>query len=137
MYLADSGRACLAEVFQRRRVVNRSRNSPYLASLRLERNVTVLDLCGLWPTRAGASQAISTGRRSAARDWARRIYETYPDVQGLRYPSSMHGGGISVALFERARSAIPDLPQFNRPLTDRGMLAIVMAAAMDIGYKVI
>jgi len=81
------------------------------------RDVGLLDLTGPWPTRAGASQALSSGPRSRAREWSRRIYEDYPMIEGLYYPSSMHGARYAaVALYERAESSLPPRPSFHRAL---------------------
>jgi hypothetical protein len=80
---------CFAEAFQDTRTIERSRNSPWLAGFELARNVPLLDLTGTWPTKAGASMAINSGRRDRARGWSQRVYEDYPTIEGLYYPSSM------------------------------------------------
>jgi len=127
---------CLAEVFQDARTIERSRNQPWLVGFELARNVSLLDLTGTWPTRAGASMAMSTGRRDRARAWSRRIYEDYPAVEGLHYPSSMDGNQPAVALYERARDALPSRPVFHRALSDAALNAALAKAATLFGYLV-
>ena len=77
----------------------------------------LLDLTGTWPTRAGASEADSSGPHRRAREWSRRIYEAYPTIEGLLYRSSLSADS-AVALFERAATAVPAAPQFHRALID-------------------
>ena len=129
----DGIRTCVAEVFQQTRAVDRKRNEPWLVGFVSTREVTVLDLTRLWPTRAGASQAISTGPHRRAREWSRRIYETYPTVEGLLYDSSM-SAGHAVALFERAASLVPSAPQFHRALVDPVLTAPLLQICGEIGY---
>jgi len=127
---------CFAEVFQDTRTIERSRNRPWLVGLALTRKVSLLDLTGSWPTRAGASMAMSSGRRDRARAWSLRIYEDYPSLEGLRYPSSMDANQPAVALYERARSALPARPLFHRALADPGLNAAVARAAVLFSYLV-
>jgi len=134
LYCADRATAALAEVFQNRRVINRRLRGPRLVAFELASQLELLDLTGTWPTRAGASQAISTGPRSRARLWSRAIYDQYPTVMGLLYPAKMHGGARSLALYERAQSALPALAVFDRALADGAMTSILLKAADDLGY---
>jgi hypothetical protein len=127
---------CFAEVFQETRTIERSRNRPWLVGLALARAVPLLDVTRAWPTRAGASMAMSTGRRDRARSWSRRIYEDYPAAEGLFYPSSMDGNQPAVVLYERARGAIPQRPTFHRVLTDPALRAAVVKAALLFNYGV-
>ena len=127
---------CVAEVFQHTRTIERSRSQPWLVGFELAREVSLLDLTGRWPTRAGASMALSTGRRDRARGWSRRIYEDYPAVDGLHYPSSMDANQPAVALYERARDALGPRPVFHRALADPALNAVLGKAAMVFGYLV-
>lgn len=127
---------CFAEVFQDTRTIERSRNRPWLVGFELIRPVSLLDLTGKWPTKAGASMAISSGRRDRARTWSVRIYEDYPTVEGLYYPSSMDGNQPSVALYERAKKAIPTRPHFHRAVADPALNAAVVRAALLFGYGI-
>ncbi|HEX5758794.1 MAG TPA: RES family NAD+ phosphorylase [Thermoanaerobaculia bacterium] len=137
LYAARHGSTCLAEVFQDTRVIDRSARDPWLVGFVLGSAVTLLDLTGSWPTRAGASMAMSSGARPRAQRWSRAIYETYPALQGLRYPASMHGNRPAVALYERAAPALPPSPAFHRPLLDPALLPILRHVAHDLGYGLV
>ena len=76
---------CLAEVFQDRRRVDCSRNEPFFVVFKIKRDLRLLNLKSLWPTRAGASAVISTGPKKTARLWSQTIYEAYPDLDGILY----------------------------------------------------
>jgi hypothetical protein len=84
----------------------------------------------------GASMAIHSGSRGRARGWARDLYEAYPEVQGILYAASMHGGQAAMALNERALSAplFPAHPLFHRALADDAMLDPLKHAARELGY---
>jgi RES domain-containing protein len=137
LYCASEGPTCLAEVFQETRVIDRSARDPWLAAFKLIQPLTLLDLTGSWPTRAGASMAISTGPRPRAQRWAQAIYEAYRDVQGIHYPSSMHANRPAVALWERGAEALPPMPVFHRPLLDPALLPVLSRVAHDIGYGLV
>jgi hypothetical protein len=136
LYAALRVPTCLAEVFQETRTIERSRNRPWLVGFELARAVSLLDLTAGWPTRAGASMAISTGRRDRSRAWSARIYEDYPAVDGLLYPSSMDGNQEAVALYERAEDAMPARPVFHRALADPALDGAVARAALLFDYGV-
>lgn len=134
LYAALHGITCLAEVFQENRLIDRSKSQPWIVALRLDQALHLLDLTGTWPTRAGASMAISTGNRPRAQRWSQAIYETYPDLHGLYYPSSMHANSPSLMLSERARAILPTKPSFHRALDDPTILPLLRAAAEMLGY---
>ena len=136
-YAAAEGPTCLVEVFQDTRVIDRSTRDPWLVGFRLASPIVVLDLTGSWPTRAGASMAINTGPRPRAQRWSRAIFDAYPEVQGIRYPSSMYANRAAFALFERASAAIPPRPDFNRPLADPALRLMLGQVARDIGYGLV
>ncbi len=127
---------CFAEVFQETRTIERSRNRPWLVCLELTRNVSLLDVTGTWPTRAGASMAINSGRHDRARAWSQRAYEDYPAIEGLFYASSMDGNRPAVALYERAHGSLPVRPLFHRALADPGLTGAVARAALLFNYAV-
>lgn len=137
IYVAAHGPTCLAEVFQDTRVVDRSHGEPWLAAFALTRPVTVLDLTGAWPTRAGASMAIASGPRARARRWSQAIYAAFPEAEGLLYGSSMDANRRCIALYERAQSAAPQNPLFHRPLSDPGLAAMLRAASTRFGYALV
>lgn len=136
-YAAFQGPTCLAEVFQQTRVIDRVTHAPWLIVLDLAGPVELLDLTGAWPTRAGASMALNTGPRPRARRWSQAIYEAYPQVAGLYYPSSMHANRPAVALYERASGTMPAQPSFHRPLVDPALLSPLKRAAQDLGYGLV
>jgi RES domain len=82
LYAAADPVTCLAEVFQVTRTIDRTARTPWLVAFDPARDVSLLDLMGLWPTRAGASMAISSGPRPRARRWSQAIYTAYPAVEG-------------------------------------------------------
>jgi len=137
LYAAERGPTCLAEVFQDTRVIDRAARDPWLAGFSLEQPLKLLDLAGSWPTRAGASMAISSGPRPRAQRWSRAIHEAYPDGWGIYYGSSMYGGSPCVALYERAEPALPPHPVFHRPLSDPALLPALKQVAREIGYGLV
>lgn len=137
LHAAEQGLTSLAEVFQDTRVIDREAKSPWLVAFRLRRGLSLLDLTGTWPTRAGASMKISTGPRPRARRWSRAIYDAYPGVEGLYYPSSMQGNEPCLALYERAEDALRERPDFHRPLADPVLFGVLRNAAADLGYGLV
>ena len=127
--------ACaLVEAFQDLRTIDRRRREPWIVGFELELDVVALGLGGAWPTRAGSSQAVSSGRRDVARAWSREIYAAYPNVQALIFPSAMAGGSTNLALYERASDALPVRPRFHAPLTHPGLLDPIKRIAAQYGY---
>lgn len=78
--------------------------------------------------------AIHSGSRAQARKWSRAIFSAYSDIEGLLYCSAMHGNEKAVALYERATSALPTTPTFNRALQDPSMITVVSNAAARLNY---
>jgi len=127
---------CFAEVFQDTRTIERSRNRPWLVGFELTRSVSLLNLTGTWPTKAGASMAINSGRRDRARAWSLRVHQDYPTIEGLYYPSSIDSNRPAMALYERAQSALPARPLFHRALADPALNGAVVKAALLFNYRV-
>jgi RES domain len=137
LYLALHGPTTLAEVFQDRRVIDPWEHDPWLVGFETEAPLHLLDLIGPWPTQAGASTALSSGRRDRARRWSQAIFDAYPDAEGLWYPSSMDANRPCVALYERARPAIPANPRFHAALGDPKLAVVVQRAADRFNYRVV
>jgi hypothetical protein len=139
LYAATHPTTCLAEVFQRMRIINRLRRLPMLVGFRTDADLLLLDLTRDYPTRAGASMSLSSGPRGAARAWSQQFYECHTDVHGLWYPSSMHRNSPAIALYEHAEQtrALPPRPVFHRELADILLLDRMKAAALQIGYGLI
>ncbi len=128
----------LAESFQETRIIRRNaKDQPWLVGFALATPVRLLDLCGVWSTRAGASMNINSGPRPRARRWSMAIYEAYPGLQGLYYPSSMHANRPMVSLYERAVDALPGHPTVHRPLNDPALLVGLERVAVKIGFDLI
>jgi RES domain len=137
LYLAIHPRTSLAEVFQRRRTINTRRMQPWLVGFETAEELRLLDLTGLWPTRAGASMSLSTGSHARTRPWSRAAYEAYPDLHGLWYDSSMDGMRGCAALFERAAHTVPPAPGFHRALADVSLRALLEHWATQLNYRLI
>jgi hypothetical protein len=134
-YVALDAVGAIAESFQGSRLVDRRRQAPWLVGFELTGAVALLDLTRLWPTRAGASQAIATGRRTTAQAWSRAIYRAYPELAGLLYRSAMAGGSLNLALYERAVPVLPVQPTLHLPLAHPGLSLPLARAAARLGYE--
>lgn len=128
---------CVTETFQDTRTIDPRRGEPWLVGFSLTSGVRVLDVTTAWLTRAGGNQAISSGPRSMSRAWSRAIYQRFEDVHGIAYLPSTYGAGWAVALFERARSAMPARPRIHRPLADPGLAGFLRRAADQLGYSIL
>jgi len=136
-YAALDGITPLAEVFQDTRVIDRHARHPWLVAYALAADLSLLDLTGVFPTRAGASMLINSGSRPRARAWSRAFHAAYPEIQGLFYASSMHGNRPSLALYERARPALPGSPLLHRALADAALKLTLRQAAVSLSYLLI
>ena len=123
----------LGEVFQETRVIDRRRNEPWLAAIDLAGTVPLLDTGGDWPVRAGGNMAINSGNRGQARSWSQVIYDSYTDIQGIWYPSSITNRECA-ALYERASGALPPAPAFNERLDSPKLLAWLSQLAEALNY---
>lgn len=126
---------CVAEFCQKGRTVDRYRGEPWLVGFTVMRDVTLLDLCGAWPTRAGASMAINSGLRGRSRRWSRAVYDAYPEIEGLWYSSSMYANQPAVVFYERAEHALAPTPFLHLPLSAPGLYAPLHGIAREIGYR--
>ena len=135
-YAARDAKTCLAEAYQATRRIDRVFQSPRLVVFETLSSLKLLDLTGDFATRMGASMAIHSGSRRRARGWARDLYEAYPEIQGILYAASMHGGRAAIALNERAlrEPLFPAHPLFHRALADDVMLDPLTHAARELGY---
>ena len=134
LYAGLDALAAIAESFQDTRTIDRRRQEPWLVGFELAGPLPLLDATRLWPTRAGASQAIATGRRPTAQAWSRRIHAAYANLAGVLYRSSMAGGSLNVALYERAIPAMPAEPAIHLPLSHPGLALPLARAASKLGY---
>jgi hypothetical protein len=134
LYAAFDVDTAVAEAFGDERVIDRLRDQPYIARFRLLGPVLALDLGSDWPTRAGGSQQLSAGPRPPSQAWSRAIWEDLADIAALLYPSSMHGGGTNVALYERADPAFPRTPDRILPLSLPAFEPDLIRLATRLGY---
>src|SRR5699024_8177169 len=95
----------------------------------------LLDLTSTWLLRAGSTTSQANAPRRACRAWAQKIRSTYPDLDGLWVPSTMTATPMAV-LYEPAATALPDAPEFSRPLASGQTRVVVREAAREIGYAV-
>jgi hypothetical protein len=136
LYAAKNPVTCFAEAFQKTRVINRWHKEPWLVGFETARRVQLLNLTGPFATRAGASMGLMTGPRSVSRNWARAFYETWQEIAGLYYPSSMPANQPVIVLNDRAEamSVMPRQPSFHRALGDPAILSVLKNAAHALGY---
>lgn len=133
-YTAGNVDTALAEVFQRGRIIAPSApNSPYLTIWRPRRPLRLLDLQRTWPIRAGASHVLNTGPVPVCRQWAHAIAVHPQYVDGVLYTSSMTGADAA-ALFLPAADSFPSSPELSLPLSDPGLVGVLVGAAHRIGY---
>ncbi len=129
--------AALAEFFQDGNggvgPIDRSNRQPAMTQFELAADVQLLDLDSGWVTRAGGNQAIISGRRSRAREWARAIYSEHPSMQGVAFGSSVWGPGHCIALWDRGLPAIPGAPLTSRTLDDPVLGVALANAALALG----
>lgn len=137
IYVGHNGPVCLAEFFQSARVIDRHFREPWLVGFKPTRELKLLNLKSLYTTKIGLSTAIHSGPKNRARAWSRVFYDTYTDIDGLCYASSMHNNDDSFVLYERARSSIPHLPVFHAPLNDRRLEKVMFKVSAAIGYRIV
>ncbi len=139
MYLAtgnEAAKTCLAEVFQEKETIDRNSRLPVYVGFALEAEICLLDLSGNFVTTLGASTAIHSGTRSRTRRWAQKLYDAYPQIDGLLYCSSMNGNAPAIALFERGAGAIPPNNLIHRELRDSAMASVITMTAHELDYIV-
>lgn len=138
LYFGLSVRTSVAEVFQQTSVVDRTTRRPHLVVFRPRRTLRLLDLTGLWPTRAGASQEISTGPKDVTQVWARTIRAAFPDLDGLWYRSSMDSGDPAVCLWDApAATALPAQPDVLLPLDHPGLDVPLARVCDSLNYTLL
>jgi hypothetical protein len=136
LYAAADVATSLAEVYQTTRVIDTRAGAPTLTAWQPQRSLRLLDLSGTWLLRNAASAALLAAPRSTCRRWARAIYTTWPELDGLYVPSTLTGRP-NIVLWNAAADSIPTLPSFSRPLTQPLVWSIAQAAAAEIGYRIL
>jgi hypothetical protein len=136
LYAAADIATSLAEVYQTTRVIDTRAGAATLTAWQPHRRLSLLDLSGTWLLRNTASAALLAAPRSICRRWARAIYTTWPELDGLYVPSTMTGRP-NIVLWTAAADSIPAMPSFSRPLTHPLVWSIAQAAADEIGYRIL
>jgi hypothetical protein len=136
LYAAADVETSLAEVYQTTRVIDTRAGAPTLTAWQPQRRLRLLDLSGTWLLRNTASAALLAAPRSICRRWARALYTTWPELDGLYVPSTLTGRP-NIVLWNAAADSIPAMPSFSRPLTHPLMWSITQAAAAEIGYRIL
>lgn len=136
LYAAADVATSLAEVYQTTRVIDTRAGAPTLTAWRPQRTLRLLDLSGTWPLRNTASAALLAAPRTICRRWARAIYTTWPDLDGLYVPSTLTGRP-NIVLWTASEHSIPTMPSFSRPLSHPLVWSIAQAAATEIGYHIL
>jgi hypothetical protein len=136
MYTAtgsDALRTVIAELFQQTRLIDRARDQPWVVAFGLSADLSLLRTDRLWPVQAGGNLAINSGSRERARAWSRVVYDSYPTLSGIWYPSSLTNQPCA-ALYERAGFAIPRAPVFNEALNSARLLPGLTKIAANLGF---
>ena len=141
-YFALDGVTPFAEVFQEKREVDRKYDEPWFVTVEIASNMSLLDLSGGFCVDAGCSKRLLSGPRMITQSWSRGFYDSYKDIHGLYYPSSLHKTVENkpvVALYERALSVnlFAGSPVFHRALCDAEFAERIRNACDDIGYVMI
>ncbi|KAA2261644.1 RES family NAD+ phosphorylase [Solihabitans fulvus] len=138
LYFGLSVRTSIAEVFQATSIVDRTTRRPFLVVLRPRRTLRLLDLAGLWPTRVGASQEISSGPKHLTQAWARAIRAAYPELDGLWYRSSMDSGDPAICLWDPpGASGLPAAPDVLLPLDHPGLDLPLARVCEELNYTLL
>ena len=136
LYAAADIATGLAEVYQATRVIDTRAGAATLTAWEPLRDLRLLDLSGTWLLRNTASAALLAAPRSTCRRWARAIYKTWPELDGLYVPSTMTGRP-NIVLWNAAADSMPTMPSFSRPLSHPLVWSIAQAAAGEIGYRIL
>lgn len=135
LYFGLSVRTSVAEVFQTTSTLDRKTRGPHLVVVRPARTLRLLDLSGLWPTRVGASQEISSGPKRITQAWARAIRAAYHDLDGLWYRSSMDSGSPAICLWDPpAGGALPAAPDVLLQLDHPGLDVPLSRVCEELNY---
>ncbi|ASR37145.1 hypothetical protein BAY61_21535 [Prauserella marina] len=135
LYFGLSVRTSVAEVYQTTSTVDRRTRGPHLVVVRPSRTLRLLDLCGLWPTRVGASQEISSGPKKITQAWARAIRGAFGDLDGVWYRSSMDSGAPAICLWDPpGGGALPSSPDVLLSLDHPGLDIPLSRVCEELNY---
>ncbi|MGI8947688.1 MAG: RES family NAD+ phosphorylase [Ornithinimicrobium sp.] len=134
MYAAPEVTPTLGEVFVHRRAITLSA-AHALVGWTPTRALELLDLTGTWAVRNGASASLHAAPRSTCRRWAQAIRETWPELDGLRAPSTITLRPM-VVLFAPALDSFPDGPALARALDHPDLSGVFVDAADSLGWAI-
>jgi hypothetical protein len=134
----DPLEACIREVFADTGLIDVHTNAPWFVLWDSTRDLRLLDVNdSKWIARAGGNGAISTGARGPSRNWSRAIHRNYRNVDGIYYATSSLPMSRSVALYERARNALPARFTLCLPLAHPGFRPALQRIAVDYDMDLI
>lgn len=132
----DALLGAVAETCADTHTIDRAVNGRSLVLCSPDAPLVLLRLDSGWLSAAHGSAAIFSGPRDRAQVWSRAIYDRYPDVDGLYYPSSNHTDSACVALYERAADRLT-IPRLLRPLTEPGLSPFLERVSTELGWLVL
>jgi hypothetical protein len=103
IYLSPEMGVVLAEVFGRRNRTVRACPYWYIAKLKIDEQLTLLDLTSTSVMHPGAFASMIGLGRKQSQAWARAVYDKRRDVDGIRYVGS-HDFGECIVLWDRAKT---------------------------------
>lgn len=109
-YLSLTPEGAFAETFLRdppvRLLSHRDLSARNLAMVEVVKPIRILTAYGAGLARIGVTSALLSGPYSAAREFARSVWEGGRGVEGIRYPSRHDDEQHCIALFDRASASI-------------------------------
>ncbi|WP_191282527.1 hypothetical protein [Pseudolysinimonas yzui] len=134
----DPFEVCVVETYSTTKLIDTRSREPWFTLWSTTRDLIGLDVVdGPWLARAHGNAAISSGPRAISRDWSRAIYRSFDTLDGIYYGTSSLPMARSVALFERARSALPARYLLALPLSHPGFGPALRRIAATYGYDLI
>lgn len=133
-YAAEDFTTSVAEVFQDFRSIPLDPDYS-VAGWVPTRPLSLLDLTGNWALRAGASTSLFAAPKSTCRAWSRKIFATWPDLDGLLVPSTMTQSR-NIILFASAASSFPSAPELARSLADRALSPLIAHTSRELNWGI-
>lgn len=137
MYASPSPETAFAEVFQHTRIIELD-TARALTGWLPTRPLALLDLVDSdWALHNGAAASLPQAPRSTCRAWARAVWEQHgATLDGILAPSTLTGDPM-VVLFVRAVDALPEAPDFSRPLDHLDVATIARVAATRLRWALV
>lgn len=132
---ADALLGAIAETYGDTHVIDRSVSGRSAVLCQADGPLRLLRLDSSWLSAARGNAAIYADDRAMAQQWARAIYDHYPDLDGLYFPSSNHPPSACVAVWERAPSLTA--PGLLRRLDHPGLLPHLTTISDELGWPIV